>query len=287
MSHFDLNVLRTLIAVADHGSFTQAAQMVHRTQSAVSMQIKELEASLGKPLFIRDTRKLALTSEGRKLLAYARRMMSLNDEAWASIVRPDVTGRVTIGVPEDFVSSLLPPVLRKFSATYPKVQIQVVCVPSMSMMPLLKDNKIDLACVTRDKELNGDFIRVEPMIWVCSQANPTLWKQRPLPIAMFERSVARNNAINALKTAGIKFRTHYSSQSLLGLITMVDASLAIAGLAKCSVPERLLKLGREEGLPDLEPLEIVLARSADSRRPPCDYLAEQIFQELSRPKEYV
>ncbi|MFJ3044731.1 LysR family transcriptional regulator [Herbaspirillum chlorophenolicum] len=285
MAHFDLNVLRTLTAVADAGSFTKAANLVHRTQSAVSMQIKELEEALGKPLFIRDTRKVSLTSEGRKLLAYARRMLALNDEAWASIVRPDVTGKVTIGVPEDFVSSLLPPVLRKFSGTYPKVQIQVVCVPSMSMMPLLKDNKIDLACVTKDKELSGDFIRQEPMNWVCSQSNPALWKQRPLPIAMFERSVARNNAMNALKNAGIKFRTHYSSQSLLGLITMVDASLAIAALAECSVPDRLIKLGRDEGLPDLEPLEIVLARSSDSSRPPCDYLAEQIFQELYRPVE--
>ena len=102
MGKLDLDVLAMLIAVADAGSFVRGAELVHRSQSAVSMQIKALETSLGKPLFIRNTRNLALTPEGQTLVGYARRMLLLRDEAWASVVHPEVTGRVTIGVPDDY-----------------------------------------------------------------------------------------------------------------------------------------------------------------------------------------
>jgi DNA-binding transcriptional LysR family regulator len=208
-------------------------------------------------------------------------MLVLRDEAWASVVHPEVTGRVTIGVPDDYASSLLPPVLRKFSATYPRVEIQVIGLPSIALAPLLKNNTIDLACITRTKGVGGEFIRFEPMIWAGSAASRQVWKERPLPIAVFsEGSVARAHAISALQRANIPYRMSYESPSLVGLISMVDAGLAIAPLARCGVPERLIQLGQGEGLPRLAELEVVLARSSRSARPPCDFLAEQILVEL-------
>ena len=107
-----------IVAVADTGNISRAAEVVHRSQSAVSMQIKTLEAALGKPLFVRKPRSVVPTQDGEVLLTYARRMLALRDEAWAAVVRPDVTGRVSIGVPDDYASSLLPPILKKFSATH-------------------------------------------------------------------------------------------------------------------------------------------------------------------------
>ncbi|WP_201509485.1 LysR family transcriptional regulator, partial [Klebsiella pneumoniae] len=107
------------------GTISRAADLVHRSQSAVSMQIKTLESALGKALFVRKPRSVVPTQDGEVLLAHARRIIALRDEAWAAVVRPDVTGRVVIGVPDDYASSLFPPILKKFSATYPKVEIQV------------------------------------------------------------------------------------------------------------------------------------------------------------------
>ncbi|SIT49930.1 Transcriptional regulator [Paraburkholderia piptadeniae] len=282
MKALDLDVLAMFVAIADTGSFVRGATLVHRSQSALSMQIRSLEAALGKPLFIRGPRSVTLTPDGQTLLAYARRMLALRDEAWASVVHPDVKGRVAIGVPDDYASSLLPSVLRNFSATYPKVEIQVVGLPSNALAPLLKDNKIDLACVTRVKGLAGEFIRLEPMVWAgTSAAGREVWKERPLPIAVFGTgSVARANALQALERAKIAYRTSYESPSLMGLFSMVDAGLAVAPLARCAVPERFVTLGRPHGLPKLPELEIILARSARSNRPPCDYLAEQILSEL-------
>jgi DNA-binding transcriptional LysR family regulator len=138
-------------------------------------------------------------------------------------------------VPDDYASSLLPPVLRKFSATYPKVEIQVTGLPSHALAPLVSENKVDLACMTRVRGVRGERVA---------------------------------------------YRTSYESPSLLGLFSMVEAGLAVAPIARCAMPEHFVELGRAHGLPPLPPLEIVLARSAGSRRPECDFLAQQILEEL-------
>jgi DNA-binding transcriptional LysR family regulator len=179
----DLDVMTMIVAVADTGNISRAAEVVHRSQSAVSMQIKTLETALGKPLFVRKPRSVIPTQDGEVLLTYARRMLALRDEAWAAVVRPDVTGRVSIGVPDDYASSLLPPILKKFSATYPKVEIQVVGLPSVALAPMVKDGSVDLVCATRVKGLSGEFIRLEPMEWAAAPGADDIWRERPLPIA--------------------------------------------------------------------------------------------------------
>ena len=97
-----------------------------------------------------------------------------------------------------------------------------------------------LACITKTRGMAGEFIRFEPMVWVGSAVRK-VWKERPLPIAVFAQgSAARVAAISALQRASIKYRMSYESPSLLGLISMVEAGLAVASLAKCSVPGHLV-----------------------------------------------
>ncbi|KUZ43444.1 LysR substrate-binding domain-containing protein [Burkholderia territorii] len=279
MKKLDLDVLAMVVAVAESGSFAQGAQAVHRSPSAVSMQIKALEDALGKPLFIRDTRNVTATDEGRMLADYGRRMLAMRDEAWASVVRPEIRGRVTIGVPDDYISSLLPQVLGKFAAMHPRVEVRVIGQPSSALVPMLKDNTIDLACLTRIKGVTGELVRLEPIVWTGSPKR-NVWEERPLPVALFTHgSMARDHAIKALNRQKIPFRMSYESPSFLGLISMVEAGLAVAPLARCCIPEHLVQLSQNEGLPPLDALEVVLARSAQSARPPCDYLAEQILNE--------
>ncbi|MCR4468296.1 LysR substrate-binding domain-containing protein [Burkholderia sp. SCN-KJ] len=279
MKKLDLDVLAMVVAVAESGSFAQGAQAVHRSPSAVSMQIKALEDALGKPLFIRDTRNVTATDDGRMLAEYGRRMLALRDEAWASVVRPEIRGRVTIGVPDDYISSLLPQVLGKFAAMHPRVEVRVIGQPSSALVPMLKDNTIDLACLTRIKGVTGELVRREPIVWTGS-AKRNVWEERPLPVALFTHgSMARDHALKALNRQKIPFRMSYESPSFLGLLSMVEAGLAIAPLARCSIPAHLVRLSQSEGLPPLDAVEVVLARSAQSARPLCDYLAEQILDE--------
>jgi DNA-binding transcriptional LysR family regulator len=279
MRKLDLDVLEMLVAVVESGSFARGAESVHRSPSAVSMQIKALEHALGKPLFVRDTRNVTTTAEGKTLADYGRRMLAMREEAWASVVRPEIKGRVTIGVPDDYISTLLPQVLGKFAAAHPRVEVRVIGLTSSALVPMLKDNTIDLACLTKVPGVSGEFIRYEPIIWTGS-AKRKVWEERPLPVAVFAHgSTARDHAIRALQRDNIKFRMSYESPSFLGLISMVDAGLAVAPLARCSIPDHLVQLSENDGLPALSDLDVVLARSARSGRPPCDYLAEQILAE--------
>jgi DNA-binding transcriptional LysR family regulator len=205
MKALDLDVLAMIVAVADTGNISRAAEVVHRSQSAVSMQIKTLETALGKPLFVRRPRSVTPTQDGEVLLTFARRMLALRDEAWAAVVRPDVTGRVVIGVPDDYASSLLPSILKKFSATYPKVEIQVVGLPSVALAPMVKDGTVDLVCATRVKGLSGEFIRFEPMVWAAAPERPGIWRsgrcRSPFSCPAAWRAKTRSAASNGRRSA--------------------------------------------------------------------------------------
>lgn len=274
----DLDLLRSFVAVLDNASFAAAARAVHRSPGAVSMQIRKLEETLGTRLFDRDTRNVRPTADAEVLLGFARRMLRLHDEAVEAVRRPDVTGKVTVAAPDDYALSLLPGALGRFGALFPKVQVDVVCAQTTLLLPMLEAGSVDLAFVSRTRGVTGDLIRVEPMAWVAA-AGSEIHHRTPLPVALYEpHSPARLRATEALERAGIRYRAAHSSPSLLGLLAMVEADLAVAALARCSTPPTVAVLDERHGLPPIAELEVVLARSAASRRPACDALAEVILR---------
>src|SRR5467141_3011385 len=144
----DSDQLKTFIAIVETGSFTRAAEVVHKTQSAVSMQMKRLEERLGRPIFARDGRASKLTDDGERLLDYARRIVKLNVEALAAFSDAELTGRVRLGVPDDYADRYLPEIMARFSRAYPRVELTVVCEPSIALIEQIDANEIDLAIVT-------------------------------------------------------------------------------------------------------------------------------------------
>jgi len=211
---------------------------------------------------VRSTRNVAITTEGKTLSGLWPVECSPCERKHGIGSSPEMKGRVTIGVPDDYALSLLPQVLGKFAMAHPRIEIRVIGLPSSALAPLLKDNTLDLAYITKTRGIAGEFIRFEPMVWAGSPSRK-VWKERPLPIAVFAHgSTARAYAISALQRENIKYRMSYESPSLLGLISMVEAGLAIAPLAKCSVPGHLVQLSQNEGLPPL-----ANSKSSCSQRP--------------------
>jgi len=273
----DLDLLRTFVAVLDTGSFAKAAAAVHRSPGAVSMQVRKLEETLGARLFERDTRNVRATPDAEVLLGYARRLLRLHDEAVEAVRRPDVTGKVVVAAPDDYALSLLPGPLGRFGALFPKVEVEVVCAQTTVLLPMLEAGTVDLAFVSRKRGVDGDLVRVEPMVWVAAPGSD-VFRRSPLPVALYEpHSPARVCAVEALERAGLAYRAAHSSPSLLGLLAMVEADLAIAALARCSAPPTVQVLDERHGMPPIGDLEVVLVRSAASRRPACDALAEVIL----------
>ena len=145
--NLDIDLMKTFLAIADSGSFTRAAEDVHKTQSAVSMQMKRLEELLGRPLFARDGRASRLTADGERLIDYARRMVAINDEAVSAFTRPELTGTVRFGTPDDYADRFLPEILARFARTHPMVTVDVECVSSMTLYERTRRGVMDLAGV--------------------------------------------------------------------------------------------------------------------------------------------
>ncbi|MFT3688677.1 LysR substrate-binding domain-containing protein [Paenirhodobacter sp.] len=215
------------------------------------MQIGKLEETLGRPLLLREP-KVAPTSAGTDLLAYARRLLTISDEAWASVTRPEETGTVRLGVPEDY-AMLLPGTLERFGRDFPKVTVELVCEPTISLTRAIEAQRIDLAIVTRFGEVPATVIRREPMVWLMRPGASRRCRSRCFCAAWV-------TILKALSEAERPFRCTYSSANLAGMIAIVQAGLAVAGVARCSAPPGLRVVGEAEGLPPIPELEIGLLR---------------------------
>ena len=271
-------LLRTFISIADNGTFSLAAEQINRTQSAVSMQIKRLEELVDKPLFKRDSRKLRLTSDGLTLLGFARRVMKLNDEAVSMLKRPELSGWVSIGLPDDYVTRFLPDILAGFSRTYPRVQVAVSCEPSHQLIKRLQRGELDLAITTSPTAdvPNTLLLQLDPMVWVTSEKH-FQHEETPLPLAMFsDQCYSRSWMITALEKANIDYRIAYTSASIMGLKAAVNAGLAVASISQSIIPSGLRELSVEEGFPTLPSAAFLLHRNLEAEHCVVDSLTEHI-----------
>jgi DNA-binding transcriptional LysR family regulator len=205
-------LLKTFVAVSETGSFAKAAIRVGRTQSAISMQMKRLEALAGPPaLFTRVGRSMVLTERAEAMVRLARRVLKAHEEMLHEFNRCAEAREIRLGSPEDYVDALLPKVLHRFATLYPKVEVSVVCDTSEALHRQVAEEKVDLAVVTAGKETPiSAAIRQEPLVWVASTDHRP--EMEPIvPLAMFQPGcMSRALAIDACVEADIDHRVAYS-----------------------------------------------------------------------------
>lgn len=276
----DLDQLKTFVAITDEGSFTRAADTVHKTQSAVSMQMRRLEERVGKPLFFRDGRQSRLTDDGERLLAFARRMVKLNDEALAAFDETELVGRVRLGTPDDYADRFLPEILARFSRSHARAEATVVCAPSPMLVEMIEHEELDLAIITQASVRGLEIIRREPLLWVGPQRGG-VHEEDPLPLAL-GRPVCnwRRQAVEALESVGRRYRVLYSSWNSIAVGAAVTAGLAISVLPESALKPGIRVLGEAEGLPRLPICEIGLLRSRVNTSQVADALAGHIISSL-------
>jgi DNA-binding transcriptional LysR family regulator len=288
---FQIDWLRAFVAVVDAGSLSAAAPLVHRSQSAVSMQLKKLEAALGRAVLLRGPRHLQMTPAGVELLAYARRMLDLQSETQTALFGPQLAGRVRLGVPDDYASRYLTPVLRSFASRHLGVEIELTCEQSTALIPRVARGELDLALVSRDRPQRGRFLFAEPLVWV-GDTQFEAWRKDPLPIAVYEAgSLARIATLSALAAVRRAYRIVYHSSSLAGQLAAVESGLAVAVLTRCSVPaglQILQNLPVEFALPPLGAMDVAIVRSKVSLRSPAvDAMHAQFLRTLAvAPGQY-
>ena len=277
----DLDQLRTFVAISESGSFTRAADVVHKTQSAVSMQMRRLEERIGKPIFVRDGRMSKLTEDGERLLGYARRMVRLSDETIAAFDETELSGSVRFGTPDDYADRFLPEILARFARSNPRVEVSVICEPSLTLMDMARRAEVDLAIVTDCGEMETEIVRQEPLLWIAS-ASHQVEGEEILPLALSKAPcVWRSAALDALSAIGRKYRVLYTSGNSTAVAAAVQAGLAVTVLAESALRPGMRVLSEADGFPRLPSCRIGIIRSWN--RPNAaviDKLAEHIVSSL-------
>jgi DNA-binding transcriptional LysR family regulator len=281
----DSELLRTFAAVADSGSFTRAAELVGRTQSAVSMQVKKLERTVGRALFRREARGVHLTATGEDLLIRARPILRLLDRAAEGLHGGPVEGAVRVGVPEEYGASLLPRVLARFAERHPGVQVTVRCETSLRFPAAVERGELDLAVIVSDRgEAQGEVLLHDPTVWVTSARHLT-HERDPLPIALFESGCWwRDWSLKALDEQGLSYRIAYSSASIAGIQAAISSGLAIGVLGQSTLPPGTQRLSAAEGFREL-PASTVVLRTAGAASEAARSMADAIREAFRGPSQ--
>lgn len=276
--NLDIDLLRTFVVIAMERNFTRAAERLMRQQSTVSLQVKRLEDALGQRLLDRTPRSVDLTPEGESVLAYAQRILDLNDEVVSMTHEPQMQGVVRLGTPEDFATQHLPDILARFVQAYPSVALEVTCDLTLNLVAGFRRKAFDLVLLKRERSAGAGGVRVwrEPLVWVAGQ-HDYIAGRGPLPLVVSpEPCVYRKRATQALDRVRRPWRVAYTCGSLAGSLAAVRAGLGIAVLPREMVPPGLHVIDGGP-LPDLKDTEIALLSTARPR-PPAAKLRDHIVR---------
>ena len=249
--NLDLTALRALVAVADSGGVTRAAGFLNLTQSAVSMQLKRLEEAIGIALFDRTGRGMELTSSGEQLLSYARRMLSLNDEALDRLTAHDFGGEIMLGVPHDIVYPHVPDILRRFNAAFPRVRVNLVSSYSRMLLDEFHHGKFAMILTTERGHGEGaEVLSEKQLCWVGAQGG-SCWRQRPLRFGSGRECMFRATGIRALERCAISWEMAVETDSDRTIEATVRADLAVALMLEGTEPAFLELIQHNGALPEL------------------------------------
>ncbi|CBS90596.1 LysR substrate-binding domain-containing protein [Azospirillum lipoferum] len=288
----DLAQLRSFLLIAEGRSFAEAAELVGRSPSAVSLHIQKLEEAVGASILRRNARGVEPTLAGERLLGYARRLLALNDETLAAF-RPSPRRSLRIGVTQDIAESVLPALLRRFAGEHPEAELILRIDRSLAVIEAVQAGGLDVAvALHRDTPDNLGTVAEEPMLWIGSAD----WRDRMLdaggldaggsdggrpavPLALFEPPCSfRTAALDALSASGLPHRIAVTSPSLAGLRAAAEAGVGLTVRTRHSLTGPLLcDVGRALSLPPLPTAAFCLYARRDEAWP-----ARDDFLELCR-----
>lgn len=280
MPHLDSDLLRTFLAIVEAGSVTRGAEHIHRSQSATSLQLKQLEEVVGEPLVTRHGRGVVPTAAGERLLPVARQVTGILDEALAGFRTDELVGRLRIGIPEDVARLALADVLAAFCRDHPRIELEVHCALGDGFGTALTRGHLDLAVYETPEIGRGqERLRSGRLIWMASRRHDAAARD-PLPVAVFDRSCWwRHVALSDLATVGRAHRTVFTSENAAGVRAAVASGMAVALLSEGENDADLIAL--EEIAPP-RPSYLVLDAAPQTCGPAVEALSVAIRCALSK-----
>ena len=261
--NLELSLLRTFLAVVQHGSMGKTAAATKVTQPAVSAQVFRLEKIVGHRLFTRNRNGAKLTSHGELLITYANRAVDLNEEALARLRGETMRKRVTLGMSSEVALIGFAATMKQFRSLRNDLELSVVVAAPDKLDALLKAGKVDLAI--------GDpaFITKRPAAkWLV----PLEWatckdfeidQSRTLPLVLFEGPCSwQDEMLHSLRRAGRKWRVTFESASLDAILAATQSGLGIAALPAETIRNRNLVRPQTVNLPAPPRIQFGLFRTA-------------------------
>ena len=287
-SDLEIDLLRAFVAVAETRSFTAAADVVGRSQSAVSQKVLRLEEILDRRVFNRTSRSLSLTQDGERLLVSARRMLEFNDAVMRELREPQVAGTLRLGIAEDFIPGQLPSLLARFSRTYPGVHLDLMTGLSCELLTAFDDGRVDAVIAKKDGlAQRGRVIWREPLVWMAAADYP-LDVSGPAHLVMLRPPCTyRELMISSLDTLRREWTAVCTASSLMGVQAAVAGGLGVTVLGRSFVQPGMQILTAPDHWPPLPMTEIVIlgedSKAADLVRPFVTFLTESLAKGRSLP----
>lgn len=283
MPHLDLNLLTTFKTIAECNSLSLAAQRLHRTQAAISIQLKKLEEQIGKKLVERGHQRARLTADGEVLLQYARKLLALSNEALDNLSTGQaLDGTVRFGIPDDHASAFLLPVVQRFARLYPNVKLKITNDLGINILRALEDNELDLALVSKNNSYKGEVLRRDPLVWVASN-HFKMADSRTLPLAVYPQGCQhRKTILDKLSDAQYDYDIAFECSGFMGMQIAIDSGLAItATTAPFIHPNWRTIQSHESNLPSLGASVIQLHMGTPEPTREIHYFAEIVRQQVT------
>jgi DNA-binding transcriptional LysR family regulator len=270
-------LLRTFLVIADGNSFSETSRKLSMRQSTVSDHVKRLEQCLGRQLFLRDTHSVALTLEGEALIGFARTILETSERAERHFAGTRLRGRIRFGASEDLVVAWLPSVLKAFTHDHPEVDLEFTIALSSTLIARYDAGDLDVVlCKRWPGDERGEMVWRDDIVWVGATPD-ALRGTSAVPLILYPSpSITRSIALTALSQAQIAWRVACTSDNLSGVVAAARAGLGVTALARKLVPEGLVEIAADAGLPALGPLDFILLRHARGQNAPVSELATAI-----------
>jgi DNA-binding transcriptional LysR family regulator len=259
---YEPELLRTFLAVAQSLSFTRSAQSLGIRQPTVSQHVRRLEDAVGRPLFVRDTRRVALTSDGEAMAGFARDILAAQERAVGYFTGSHLSGRLRFGVTDDLALTPLPRILRDFRQLYPRIDLELAVLQNDSLLRRIESGHLDVAFAKRSAGTatmaKGQLVRRDQLVWAAVDSM-RLDPEQPVPLVVYQApSLSRAVSVQALEKQGRRSRITCTVRGVNGVLAAVRAGLGIAVMARTLMPPDLVELPASSGLPKLPHLDLVL-----------------------------
>ncbi len=253
-----IDLLRTLITISEVGGHTRAAQLLGRTQPAISLQIKRLDQLLGVKLLTQSGQKSVLSDDGQRLAVYARQILRLNDEAVAQFSSEPFDTSLRVGLPTDFSTAYLQDAILQFGRKTQGTQLKIHCGLSSNLLDELHRGEHDVIVALYSDEDNQYLSHhwIQQPLWVCAEKFK-LAKDQPVPIiAHYEGCAYRDRMTSVLTRERHQWNIVFSAPGIAELQRAVLSSFGVTSLTEKTLLKGMRVLQESEGFPALPAIHV-------------------------------